>query len=199
MSRKPPRRGRGGLAPVLLAALLAPGLAGCVAAVGAGAAAGTVAAVDRRTAGTLLDDEVIEWKALQALSQEESLWSRSHIEVTSVNGVVLLTGETPDPAFKERIEAVVSGIPKVRRVVDEIAIAAPSSLLSRSSDALITGRVKAALLAGKALEAERIKVVTERGVVYLMGLVTREEADQATAVARRVGGVQKVVRVFEYL
>ncbi|HSS63913.1 MAG TPA: BON domain-containing protein [Gammaproteobacteria bacterium] len=174
-------------------------LGGCAAAVGAGAVTGAAVAYDRRTAGTFVDDGLIELKAVGALQKDEELWDYSHINVTSFNNIVLLTGESPSEALRQRAAQAVANLQKVRKVHNEVAVAAPSSVLSRSGDTLITGKVKTALLNSDNVDATRIKVVTENGVVYLMGLVTQTEADAATEVARRVGGVQRVVRIFEYI
>ena len=172
-------------------------LTGCAAAAGAGIATGAVAATDRRTTGTFIDDEIIELKVMDRLRNEPDLWDESHVNATSFNNIVLLSGETPSEASKTRIGQLTATIPKVRQVHNEIAIAAPSSVLARSSDTWITGKVKTKLLTEMALDGTRVKVVTEKGVVYLMGLVTTEEADRATDFARRTGGVQRVVRLFE--
>ncbi len=174
-------------------------LGGCVAAVGAGAVTGAAVAYDRRTTGTFVDDGLIEMKAVGALQKDEEVWNYSHINVTSYNNIVLLTGETPSEALRQRAAQTVANLQKVRKVHNEVAVAAPSSVLSRSGDTLITGKVKTALLNSDKVDATRIKVVTENGVVYLMGLVTQTEADAATEVARRVGGVQRVVRIFEFI
>lgn len=174
-------------------------LGGCAAAVGAGAAAGAAVFYDRRTTGTLIDDEVIEFRSINALRQNSELWDQSHINVTSFNNIVLLTGETPDESLRQRAAEAVSGLEKVRKVHNEIVVAAPSSMISRSSDTWITGKVKTLLLNARKLDATRVKVVTENGIVYLMGLVTRFEADAATDVTRQVRGVQRVVKVFEYI
>ncbi len=175
-------------------------LQGCVAAVGAGAATGAAAvAYDRRTTGTLIDDQFIELKALDAIRADSELWEQSHIGVTSFNNIVLLTGEAPSDELRLRAERRVAPIPKVRRVHNELVTAAPSAILSRSGDTWITAKVKVELVNAQGLEATRVKVVTSKGTVYLMGLVSRGEGDLATAVARRVRGVQRVVKVFEFV
>lgn len=178
-------------------------LGGCAAAlVGAGAAAGVggvAVAQDRRSAGTMLDDEIIEDKALDALYSDHELWNKAHINVTSYDHIVLLTGEAPTPELKAQAAALVQPIPKVREVHNEIEVSAPSSLLTRSSDTWITSKVKSSLIASNDVSANHVKVVTEDGVVYLMGLVTPAEAKAATDIARQVGGVQRVVTLFEYV
>lgn len=174
-------------------------LGGCAAAVGAGAAAGAAAFYDRRTTGTLIDDELIELKSIDALRRHRELWDQSHINVTSFNNIVLLTGETPNEPLRQLAAEAVSRLDKVRKVHNEIVVAAPSSMISRSSDTWITGKVKTLLFNAQKLDAARVKVVTENGIVYLMGLVTRSEGDSATDVTRQIRGVQRVVKVFEYI
>ena len=179
--------------------LLSVLIQGCVAAGLAGI--GTTAAVvhDTRTAGTVVEDQAIELKAAQVLYADKEIRKSSHINVTSYNTRVLITGETPSEELRMRIVEAIRNIEKVSHVYDELTIAAPSSLMSRSSDSLITSKVKTKLLTLKNFDGTRVKVVTERGIVYLMGLVTREEGERATAVTRQTGGVQKVVKVFQYL
>jgi len=185
---------------ILLMPLL---LTGCAAAViGAGAAAGTTATVahDRRTTGTFIEDQVIELKAVKSFFLDKEINDSSHINVTSINTVVLITGETPGEDIRNRIVNIVRDIPKVTHVYDELTIAAPSSWTSRSSDTLITAKVKIRLLTLKDFDGGiRVKVVTEKGVVYLMGLLTRDESDIATGEAQQSGGVQKVVKLFQYI
>jgi osmotically-inducible protein OsmY len=172
-------------------------LTGCALAAGAGLATGAVAGTDRRTTGTFIDDEIIEYKILDVIRLQAEVWDQSHINATSFNNIVLLTGETPSAAFKTRIAQAAASVTKVRSVHDELAIAAPSSMLARTSDTWVTSKVKTILLSEMKIDGTRIKVVTEKGVVYLMGLVSSAEADKATELARRVGGVERVVRLFE--
>ena len=173
-------------------------LSGCALGVGAGAATGAAVVYDRRTTGTMVDDELIEFKVIDAIRRDQELWNQIHLNATSYNNVVLLTGESPTEELRGRTDSLVRDIPKVRKVHNEMVIAAPSSLLSRSSDTWITGKVKTNMLTNST-ELARIKVITENGSVYLMGLVTRAEADTATEIARKVSGVQRVVKVFEYI
>ncbi|MGQ0657032.1 MAG: BON domain-containing protein [Chromatiales bacterium] len=183
--------------PVLSYAILivlAPSLAGCAGVVAGGAAGTAVAAHDQRTTGTLVEDQAIELKALRRLSGYDQI----HVSVTSYNNIVLVTGEAPNEELRREVIEIVRNIEKVRRVHDEITIAAPSSMTSRTSDTILTGKVKAQLFGIKNFDATRVKVVTEKGVVYLMGLLTRKESDSVTEVARRIGGVQRVVKLFEY-
>lgn len=183
-----------------LVALVAAMLQGCIAtAVGTTAAVGTSIAYDRRSTGAYIDDEIIELKSVNALGSDEELYDQSHINVTSFNNIVLMTGEAATEEFRERAGNLIGNLPKVRKVYNEVAVAAPSAVLARSSDALITSKVKASLLNAEANLFGRTKVVTEAGIVYLMGLVSQAEADSAVEVTRRVGGVQRVVKVFEYL
>ena len=176
-----------------------PVIQGCFGVVATGTAASAVAAQDRRTPGTFIDDELIELKVLAAILDDERMSSQTHINATSVNGLVLLTGEAPGESLRTRITEIARGITKVRAVQNEIALEAPSTLIARASDTVVTGKVKAALLQDRELNAVQVKVVTEGGIVYLMGLLKPDEADRATEISRRVAGVQRVVKVMEYI
>lgn len=174
-------------------------LQGCaVAAVGA-ATTGVAMATDRRTAGSIVDDQAIEVKALHALSQKKELWKQSHIAVMSYNNIVLLTGQVPSEEFKREAEATVREIPKVAQIHNELSIGQPVSLGIRSQDSWITTQIKGKLLSTKGLRSNHVKVNTEDGVVYLMGLTHKEEQMTATEISRTVEGVQKVVQIFEHL
>lgn len=173
-------------------------LHGCAAAVIGGGAATASVAADRRTTGTVVEDQSIELKALRAFSQNDGISKNAHVNVTSYNTVVLVTGEAPAEELREEIIRLVRSIEKVSHVHNEVTIAAPSSFMSRSSDSIITSKVKAKLLADKNVKGLSIKVVTDKGVVYLMGIVSRENGKLATEIARQTGGVQKVVMLFEY-
>ena len=173
-------------------------LNGCAAAVVTGGAAGASMAIDKRTTGTIIEDQAIELKVSQAFRDDEEIKTKAHWNVISYNTKVLLTGEAPDENLRGRMTVLASAVPKVTQVYNEISIAAPSSMMSRSSDTVITGKVKTKLLADNNTEGLSIKVATEKGVVYLMGLVSREQADLATDIVRQTGGVQKVVKLFEY-
>ncbi len=162
-----------------------------------GVATGVVVAADRRQAEVMFTDQRIEMTAGNRVG--EALKSQGHVNVTSYNYTVLLTGEVPTAQAKAEVEKIVSEIPQVKTVVNELQIAGASSAGSRSNDAYITSKVKGNFLGSGRFRPTDIKVVTEAGVVFLLGLVTREEADAATEVARGTGGVQKVVRVFEYV
>lgn len=169
--------------------------------IGAAAVGGASIAHDRRTTGTIVDDQAIEAKTIAALYKEPDLMKQSHINVTSYNNIVLLSGETPTEALRTRAGEITKGIEQVRRVYNELIIAAPSSYINRSSDSWLTAQVKAHLVEIrdiKGFDPTRVKVVSENGTVYLMGLVTRQEGNAAAESAREVGGVQRVVKLFEY-
>jgi osmotically-inducible protein OsmY len=165
----------------------------------AGGATAVVVAQDRRSVGAQIDDETIEVRARAAISGEPRLKEQTHINVTSFNGIVLLTGEARDGEARDLALAQVRTVPNVRRIVNEIRIAEPSSMGNRSNDTWLTTKVKSKLTGADGLESRQVKVVTENAAVYLMGLVSRDEAERASEAARSVGGVERVVRVFEYL
>ncbi|HEC75125.1 MAG TPA: BON domain-containing protein [Methylophaga aminisulfidivorans] len=173
-------------------------LQGCVPLVATGAATGASVAYDRRTTGSVIDDQGIEFKASYAIFNNKEIYDQSHINITSYNGVVLVTGETPSESLKQKVYDEVKVIPKVKRIYNELTIAAPSSLPSRSSDAWITSKIKAKMTTNKTTDPMFIKVVTERGIVYLMGMLSHAEADQAVNLVRSSAGVQRVVKIFEY-
>jgi len=152
---------------------------------------------DRRTSGAQLEDQGIELRAGNRL--REQLGERGNVNVTSYNRMVLLTGEVPTEADKAAVEKTVAGVENVRSVVNELAVLGASSLTQRSSDLIISGRVKAAMLDARDLSANAFRVVTARGTVHLMGRVTQREADRATDIARNTQGVQRVVRVLELI
>lgn len=181
----------------VLAVILVPLLSGCfpVAATGVGATA--LVMEDRRTTGTYVEDEGIELKTSNRIS--DRLRDQVHINVTSYNRNVLLTGEAPTEALRTEVEKIARGVENVRAITNEIAVAGPSSFTSRSNDTLITSKVKARFVDAGKFQANYVKVVTENSVVYLLGLVKHKEAEDATEIARTTGGVQKVVKVFEYL
>ena len=191
---------RFGKAPVrrgaLLAALLATQLfAGCAPLVLGGAVVGGMMAADRRTSGAQLEDQSIELKASNRIPG--IVGERGHVNVTSYNRMVLVTGEVATDADKAAVEQAVGQIENVRSIVNELAVMAPTSIGSRSNDVVLTSKVKASLIDAKDLQANAFKVVTERGQVFLMGRVTEREATRASDVARSISGVQKVIRVFE--
>ena len=188
-----------GVALALLVACLALFETACVPLLVGTAVVGTAAvATDRRTTGAQLDDEMIEDKSALAIS-ERFRGGDYHVNVTSYNGIVLLTGEVPAESAKADIERMIRSTPKVRAVQDELVVGPVSSLEQRSNDALITSKVKARFVEANKFQINVVKVVTERGVVYLMGVVRHDEADAATDLARTTAGVQRVVKVFEYV
>lgn len=195
------RPGREAMARALVlsagSALLAVALGGCVPAViavGAGSAA--MVAADPRTVGSQADDEAIELKvADQARTQ---YGDRIHVNVTSYNGVVLLTGEVPDQGAWASVGGIAKNTPKVRSVQNEMVVAPTSELGNRTNDTYITSKVKARMVEANKFPPNAVKVVTERGVVYLMGIVTKPQGDAAGEIAATTEGVQRVVKVFEY-
>lgn len=178
---------------VLLASLAS--LSACAPLIVGGAVMTGVVATDRRTAGTLVEDESIEIKVASAVRTE--MGERIHLNVTSFNRQVLLSGEVRTAADKERAEKLAQSQENVNSVVNDLAVMPVSSLTQRSKDTVTTGRVKAAFVDAKDLQVNAFKVVTERGIVYLMGRVTAREAKRATDITRSIGGVTKVVRVFD--
>lgn len=180
---------------VLVAAVSLPACAPVL--VGGAVVSGALAYGDRRTSGTQVEDQAIELKALNRIL--EAVGERVHVNVTSYNRLVLLTGEAPEARDRATVEQVISRIEGVRSIVNEVAVIGKTTLTARSNDGILTARVKAGLVDAKDLHSQAFKVVTERGVVHLMGRVTQREADRATEIARAVPGVAKVVRVFEIL
>jgi osmotically-inducible protein OsmY len=175
-------------------------LSGCATAIIGGAAVGASTLHDRRTAGTILDDQTIEIKALAKIYKNTELYNSTHINVTAYNGAVLLTGEAPSEALKDEVIYLIRPIPKVTKVYNEISIAAPSGMIARSSDSYITSKAKISLLGIqdiRGFDPTRVKVVTENGTVYLMGLLWPAEVEPVVDAVRRVGGVQRVVKLFE--
>ncbi|MBI3045184.1 MAG: BON domain-containing protein [Betaproteobacteria bacterium] len=182
----------------LLMLAVFPLLHGCAPLVVGGAAAGgAMVAQDRRTVGTITEDEGIELKAASRIG--ERFRDGIHLNVTSYNRMVLVTGEVPDAAARAEVERIARGVENVRGVYNETLVAGISSYTARSNDAIITSKVKARFLDAGKFNALHVKVVTENSIVYLLGLVSRKEAADATEIARTTSGVQKVVRVFEYL
>ena len=172
-------------------------LAGCAPLVVGGAmVGGALVAVDRRTSGAQLEDQAIELKATGRINE---LRPNVHVNVTSYNRMVLLTGEVGSEADRAALKAAVEAVENVRTVVDETAVMGNSSLTARTNDAVLSGKVKATLVDAQDLQAHAVKVITERGTVFLMGRVTEREAARAAQLASRVSGVQRVVRVFELL
>lgn len=185
------------LLSLVLVAAAAGVLQGCAAVVVGGAIGSALVVTDRRTAGTQLEDQNIEFKSSTRI--RETIGERGHLSVTSYNRVLLLTGEVNTEEDRKAVEAALAKIENVQSVVNETAVIGNSSLTSRSNDALITTKVKATYVDAKDIQANTIKVVTERATVFLMGRVTEREANRAAELARGVPGVQKVVRVFELM
>ena len=180
------------------AAALSGALTACIPLVIGGAAAGgSLVVTDRRTSGAQLEDEGIELRSSSRL--RGNLVERAHINVTSYNRQVLLTGEVPTAQDKQLAEQIVTRVENVAAVINELGVMGNSSLVQRSSDVLITGRVKSMLIDAADLYSNSFKVVTERGTTYLMGRVTQREAERGTEVVRSTPGVQKVVRMFEII
>ncbi|HEY2862502.1 MAG TPA: BON domain-containing protein [Casimicrobiaceae bacterium] len=172
-------------------------LNGCIPLVVGGVVATAQIATDRRTTGAQLDDEVIEDKAAAQIA--ERMKSDIHVNVTSYNGIVLLTGEVPTAGTKTDIVQIVRSMPKVRSVQDELVIGPTSDFSARTNDTVITSKVKTRFVDTNKFQISHVKVVTERSIVYLMGIVRRDEGDAATEIARTTSGVQRVVKVFEYI
>ena len=185
---------------LLFAALAAApliSLQGCFPLVATGMGAAVLMADDRRTSGAYIEDEGVENKALLRANQRYS--DGLHLNVTSYNRVVLLTGEAPSEPARMEIEKMVRAIENVRGVQNEMIVAPTSTMMIRSNDTVQTSKVKARFVEANRFRANHVKVVTENSVVYLLGIVKRKEADDATDIARTTSGVQRVVRVFEYL
>lgn len=174
-------------------------LQGCFFVAGAAAGAAAIAVVyDHRTFHNILEDTEIANKISERIRKVPALRNESHIEVTVFNRVVLLSGETPNPAWKQQAEDITKTVPDVVRVYNQLTVQGPTSSLTRTSDSWITTKIKGEMLATEDLKSSSIKVVTENGVVYLMGIVNREQADTSVDIARQVSGVQKVVKMFQY-
>lgn len=165
--------------------------------VGGAMVGGTLVFMDRRTTGAQVDDQSIELKATNRV--KETVGDRAHVNVTSYNRTVLITGEAATDADRTAIEQAVQRVENVRSIVNELAVMSPSSISARSNDTIITSKVKATLVDARDLQANAFKVVTERSVVYLMGRVTEREATRASDLTRGITGVDKVVRVFEVI
>ena len=180
--------------------LLFPFLPGCALLIATGIVSGVGTGVavsqDRRTGGIFVEDEGIEMRGGKRIS--EKFGGSVHVNVTSFNRNVLLTGEVPSESIKREVGGLVTGVENVRNITNEIAVAGVSSFMSRSNDALITSKVKGRFMDAGKFQINHVKVVTENGIVYLLGLVKREEAQSAVEIASSTSGVKKVVKVFEY-
>jgi osmotically-inducible protein OsmY len=184
-----------------LAAALAVSATGCAPALFGGAAVGASVIHDRRSSATVLEDQNIELAAYGKISDVEALSGHSRVSVTSYNRVVLLTGQADTAEVKSRVADLVAKLPEVRRVVDEVTVGPRASLQSETQDAYVTSRVKIALfdIELPGFDPTRVKVVTEEGVVFLMGLLTEQEAAAVVEKVRYVDGVKRVVKIFEYV
>lgn len=189
--------------PRLLTLLIALGgvmwVQGCAPVIVAGGTTAAVVASDRRTVGAFVDDNAIELKARKALNSDPAINDDVHVNITSMNGVVLLTGETTTAELRDRALGIVREVPGIRRIVNEVRVAEPRAFANTTHDGWITGKVKARLLATEGIPSSHIKVVTENSAVYLMGLVTQKEGDTAAETTRAVDGIKRVVKLFEYL
>ncbi len=185
------------LTPLFLIALLMPVLQGCFPVVAGGVGAGVTMATDRRTSGIFIEDQTIELRSQSRVS--DKLKDQVHLNVTSFNLSALVSGEAPNEALRTEVENIVKTTPNVRQVFNEMAIAPASSYTARSNDSYITTKVKARMVDANKFNATHVKVVTESSTVFLMGMVTRKEAEDATEIARTTSGVMKVVKLFEYL
>lgn len=184
---------------ISIAAVALSSSVACAPLVVAGAGAGGVAAHDRRSVGAQVDDAAIELRGKAFVTGDDDLKKNAHVNVTSVNGIVLLTGETATAEQRDRVLAEVRNIPAVRRVVNEIRIMSPSAIGARANDTWLTTKIKTKLLNTRGVDASRVKAISEGASVYLLGLVTQEEGERATEAARRVNGVERVVKLFEYI
>ena len=179
------------IVPTLVAAL-----SGCVAAVVGGAGTAILLGEDRRTVGTVTEDQGIELKAANRINDK---FKDAHINVTSYSRMVLVTGEVIDAAAKAEIEKIVRAVENVRGVYNEVTVAGVSAISARANDSFVTSKVKGRFVDQQKFNAVHVKVVTEAGAVYLLGLVKRKEADDAVEIARTTSGVKKVVKLFEYI
>jgi len=180
-----------------LAVVLSLGLSACAPIMIAGFAGSAMVASDRRTSGAQLEDETIELRGSARI--RDALGERAHVNITSYNRQVLLSGEVASDRDKQIVESLLEKLENVKTVVNELAVMQPTSLSSRSNDLLLTAKVKASLVDSRDLFANAFKIVAERGTVYVMGRITQREATSATNVIRNVNGVNKVVRLFEII
>ncbi|UZJ61398.1 BON domain-containing protein [Pseudomonas sp. KU26590] len=184
----------------LLALTLCLGISGCSSVINASREAPIDDDRGTRTFGSKIDDSLIETKvSVNIAKASPDLDNASHIVVTSFNGIVLLAGQTPRADLKQLAEQTASQVQKVKKVNNELQVTGPSSMLARSNDAWLTSKIKTEMLTDSAIPGSRIKVVTENGIVYLLGLLTQAEATRATNLVQGVGGVQKIVKLFEYI
>ena len=184
----------------LLVLTLCLGVSGCSSVINASREAPIDDDRGTRTFGSKIDDSLIETKAAVNIAKASpDLDNNSHIVVTSFNGIVLLAGQTPRADLKQLAEQTAAQVQKVKKVNNELQVIQPSSMLARSNDAWLTSKIKTEMLTDSAIPGSRIKVVTENGIVYLLGLLTQAEANRATNLVQGVSGVQKIVKLFEYI
>ena len=184
---------------LLIVILGTPLLTGCAAAVATGAVVGTDMATDRRTSGIYIEDNSIELKAAQKLSDNEAINQSASISVISFNRIVLLIGQAPTRELSDQATEIVRKIDNIRKIHNEIRIAAPSSFLTTTSDSWLTTKAKSLMLAEKDFSSGYIKVISENGEIFLMGMVTRAESDKAIAIVRNIDGAERIIQVFEYI
>lgn len=174
-------------------------VSGCTAAVVGGAVAGTAVAMDKRTTGNYVEDQNIKTKFSHLYYQDEALSKQTHVNVTSYNRQILITGEAPTEQLKQQLSMIAKQIKNVRNYYNEVTIGSPSSYSTRSNDTYITSKIKATVLSNiKELDGAQVKVVTENSSVFLMGLVSRKQGEQITEIARKTRGVKRVIKLFEY-
>ena len=176
-----------------------PLLSGCAALFTTSALVGTDIASDRRTTGMYIEDQSIELKSSTAISEDSSLSNSSSIGITSFNRIVLIVGQTPTQELRDHASEVVRKIDNIRKVHNELRVAAPGSFLSGTNDTWLTTKAKALMFAEKDFPSSHVKVITENGELFLMGMVTRAEAEKAIAIVRDIDGVERVIQVFEYI
>ncbi len=174
-------------------------LSGCTAAVVGGAVAGTSVALDNRTTGDYVEDQNIKTKFAHLFYKDDDLSKHTHVNVTSYNRQVLITGEAPTEQQKQKLSEITNQIKNVRRHFNEVSIAQPTSMSSRTNDSYLTSKIKTSVFSHMTeLDGAQVKVVTENGTVFLMGLVTRKQGNQITEIARKTNGVKRVIKLFEY-
>ena len=186
----------------ILTVIVILALQGCTTVLVTSITGGAISALlihDRRTIDAIIDDQGIELKTSYALFNNKEIYYQSHINITSFNGVVLITGETLTKKIKHKISDEVEAIPKIRQIYNELIIGAPSALTARSSDAWITSKVKAKITVAHDINSLHVKVVTEQSIVYLMGILTHDETNQVIKIVTKSAGVQRVIKIFEYL
>jgi osmotically-inducible protein OsmY len=182
---------------LLCLALCLPALHGCIPAIVAGAGAGVLVAEDRRSSGTIVDDSTIEQKVRKRINEKYE--DQIHFDVASFNRFVLIVGEVPTQQIKDDVGAIALSVENVRNVQNELTVGLNTTGTTRANDAYLTSKVKARFVSEHRFQANHVKVITENSVVYLMGLVKKTEGDDAADIASTTGGVQKVVKVFEYM